>query len=153
MTKLEFEAADIERLFNHRVAKLALWRTRGVLSGYGTQGENGRWVYTYLDMLGFFIADALNSYLGLEAALQHGRMDANGLLHWAQSLASDTTCAAPRFRAYLHTVEGPIHSSGVKSLGELDSEVFVTGLILDFKGMALELPKFLKALAPLAETE
>lgn len=153
LEKKRFLPSDITQIFGHSVHLQSTWRSKGYLGDYGVLGETGRYSYSFLDMLGLYIADMIRSQVGVEVALTSGRLDANTLLHWAKALASGGECAAPRYRIYTHVLEGSGESCPVRDLGEFDEDTPPVLVLVDFKKMAKELPEYFKALAPLAETE
>lgn len=55
-----FTPADIEFHTGWKVDALRDFRRKGYLKSYGSQGANGRWTYSYRDVVGFWIAAVLH---------------------------------------------------------------------------------------------
>lgn len=150
-----YSGSDIAQMYGYSVELQATWRSKGYLADYGKQGSTGRYVYGYLDLVGFFIAGLLRQYIGVEMALIKGRADANTLLHWAKALTSEVKCAAPRYRVFTKSIteERTGGDYAVENLDDLDEDSTPVMVVVDFKEMASDMPVLLMALAPFVETE
>ena len=147
-----YTPAQIEELAGVVPEATRVWRARGILSNYGVLGENGRWLFSLRDLVGFYIAKRLgddvmrNTGLDVAAALGIGWANAPTVIDRVRGGA-----AAERYVASLHRAAGT-HTGGLtgtefrtgRHLGQLEDEPFDRLEVIDLWYIADTLPQPLR---------
>jgi len=147
-----YTPAQIEDLAGVVPEATRVWRARGILSNYGVLGENGRWLFSLRDLVGFYIARRLgddvmrNTGLDVAAALGIGWTNAPTVIDRVKGGA-----AAERYVAFLHRAAGT-HADGLggtevrtaRHLRQFEDEPFDRLEAIDLWYIAATLPQPLR---------
>ena len=141
------------------------YRQRGMLEGYGERQENGRWMYSVSDLVGFWICDRISNRgddMDRRDGFRIGKLIAGRVItSWMLNRHSwgEVTDLNPlKNRFFVHLFRGPdaegVRTSeivGINSLSDLNHLAFERVHILDIEALANALPESIKALLVVAD--